>query len=131
MQSTPEDSSQGAVRREWPQPFARTATPDWILWDAPFGRVGTEHPVNARSPRSGRLLLIASALERAGKRSSAALRLWARAKAIPGEARLALNRFPSRCVRNYCLDRVLDRGCIVALTTPPGRNEGNDKSRYC
>ena len=81
MQSIPEDSSQGAVRREWPLPFARTATPDWILWDAPF--------------------------ERAGKRSSAVLRLWARAKAIPGEAHLALNRFPTRCIRNYYLERVL------------------------
>ncbi len=107
MQSVPEDSSQGAVRREWPLPFSRTATPDWILWDAPFGQVGTEHPVDARSPRSGRLPLVASALERAGKRSSAVLRLWARAKAIPGEARLALNRFPTRCIRNYYLDRVL------------------------
>ena len=107
MQSVPEDSSQGAVRREWPSPFARTATPDWILWDAPFGRVGTEHPVNARSPGSGRLPLVASALERAGRRSFAVLRLWVRAKAIPGEARLALNRFPTRCIRNYYLDRVL------------------------
>ena len=107
MQSVPENSNQGAVRREWPLPFARTATPDWILWDAPFGRVGTEHPVNARSPRSGRLLLVASALERAGKRPPAVLRLLARAKAIPGEARLALNRFPTRCIRHYYLDRVL------------------------
>ncbi len=107
MQSVPEDSSQGAVRREWPLPFSRTATPDWILWDAPFGRVGTEHPVDARSLRSGRLPLAASALERAGKRPPAVLRLWARAKAIPGEARLALNRFPTRCIRNYYLDRVL------------------------
>ncbi len=53
------------------------------------------------------MLLVASALERAGKRSPAVLRLWARAKAIPGEARLALNRFPTRCIRNYYLDRVL------------------------
>ncbi len=82
MQSDPEDSSQGAVRREWPLPFARTATPDWILWEAPFGRVG--------------------------KRPPAALRLLARAKAIPGEARLALNRLPTRCIRNYYLDRVLE-----------------------
>ncbi len=81
MQSIPEDSRQGAVRREWPSPFSRTATPDWILWDAPFGR--------------------------AGKRSPAVLRLWARAKAIPCEARLALNRFPTRCIRHYYLDRVL------------------------
>ncbi len=81
MQSIPEDSRQGAVRREWPLPFARTATKDWILWDAPCGR--------------------------AGKRPPAVLRLWARAKAIPGEARLALNRFPTRCSRNYYLDRVL------------------------
>ena len=81
MQSIPEDSSQGAVRREWPLPFARTATPDWILWDTPFGR--------------------------AGKRSFAVLRLLARAKAIPGEARLALNRLPTRCICNYYLDRVL------------------------
>ncbi len=81
MQSDPEDSSQGAVRREWPLPFARTATPDWILWVAPCGR--------------------------AGKRSFAALRLLARAKAIPGEARLALNRVPTRCIRNYYLDGVL------------------------
>ena len=81
MQSVPEDSSQGAVRREWPLPFARTATPDWILWDAPFGRVG--------------------------KRSFAVLRLWARAIAIPGEACLALNRLPTRCICNYYLDRVL------------------------
>ncbi len=133
MQSVPKDSSKGAVRREWPSPFARTATPDWIFWDAPLGRVGTEHPVDARSPRSGRLLLVASAqervgtehpvdarsprserlilaasaLERAGKWSFAVLRFWARAKAIPGEARLALNRFPTRCNRNYYLDRVL------------------------
>ena len=107
MQSIPEDSSQGAVRREWPLSFARTATPNWILWDAPFGRVGTEHPVDARSPRSGRLPLSASALERAGKRSPAALHLLARANTIPGEARLALNRFPTRCIRNYYLDRVL------------------------
>ena len=34
MQSDPEDSRQGAVRREWPLPFARTAMPDRILWDA-------------------------------------------------------------------------------------------------
>ncbi len=81
MQSVPEDSSQGAVRREWSLPFSRTATPDWIFWDAPFGR--------------------------AGKRSSAVLRLLARAKAIPGDARLALNRFPTRCIRYYYLDRVL------------------------
>ncbi len=108
MQSVPEDSNQGAVRREWPSPFARTATPDWILWDAPCGRVGTEHPVNARSPRSGRLPLAASALERAKKWRPAALRLWARAKAIPGEARLALNRLPTRCSRNNYLDRVLE-----------------------
>ncbi len=108
MQSIPEDSSQGAVRREWPLPFSRTATPDWILRDAPFGRVGTEHPVDARSPRSGRLPLAASALERAGTRPPAVLRLWARAKAIPGEARLALNRFPTRCIRSYYLDRVLE-----------------------
>ena len=81
MQSVPEDSSQGAVRGEWPLPFSRTATPDWILWDAPSGR--------------------------AGKRSPAVLRLWARAKAIPGEARLALNRFPTRCIHHYYLDRVL------------------------
>ncbi len=107
MQSIPEDSSQGAVRREWPLPFARTATPDWILRDAPFGRVGTEHPVDARSPRSGRLPLDASALERAGKRPLAVLRLLARAKAIPGEARLAVNRFPTRYIHNYHLDRVL------------------------
>ncbi len=107
MQSVPEDSSLGAVRREWPLPFARTATKNWILWDAPLGRVGTEHPVNARSPSSGRLPLIASALERAGKRPPAVLRLWARAKAIPGEARLAFNRLPARCIRDYYLDRVL------------------------
>ena len=107
MQSIPEDSSQGAVRREWPLPFSRTATPDWILWDAPFGRVGTEYPVDARSPRSGRLPWVASALERAGKRSFAALRLSARAKAIPGEARLAFNRLPTRCIRNDYLDRVI------------------------
>ncbi len=106
MQSIPEDTSQGAVRREWPLPFARTATPDWILWVAPFGRVGTEHPVDARSPRSGRLPLVAGALERAGKRPPAVLRLLARAKAIPGEARLAFNRFPARCSRHYYLDRV-------------------------
>ncbi len=83
MQSIPEDSSQGAVRREWPSPFARTATPDWILWDAPFGR--------------------------AGKRPPALLRLLARAKAIPGEARLPVNRLLTRCIRNYYLDRVLGR----------------------
>ncbi len=81
MQSIPEDTSQGAVRREWPSPFSRTATQDWILWDAPSGR--------------------------AGKRSPAVLRLLARAKAIPGEARLALNRFATRCSRQYYLDRVL------------------------
>ena len=107
MQSISEDSSQGAVRREWPLPFSRTATPDWILWVAPFGRVGTEYPMDARSSRSGRLPLVASALERAGKRPPAMLRLWARAKAIPGEARLALNRLPTRCIRSYYLDRVL------------------------
>ncbi len=45
----------------------------------------------------------------AGKRSSAVLRLLARAKAIPGEARLAPNRFPTRYIRNYYLDGVLDR----------------------
>ncbi len=106
MQSVPEDSSQGAVRREWPLPSPRTATLDWIPWDAPFGRVGTEYPVDARSPRSGRLPWVARALERAGKRSPAVLRLKARAKAIPGEARLAFNRFPTRCDRNYYLDRV-------------------------
>ncbi len=110
MQSVPEDSSQGAVRREWPLPFSRTATPDWILWDAPFGQVGTEHPMDARSPRSGRLPLVASALERAGKQLPAVFRLLARAKAIPGEARLALNRFPIRYSRNYYLDRVLECG---------------------
>ncbi len=87
MQSFPEDTSQGAVRREWPKPFARAATPDWILWVAPFGRDG--------------------------KRSFAALRLLARAMAIPGEARLALNRFPTRCIRNYYLDRVLGRFAIA------------------
>ncbi len=114
MQSVPEDSSQDAVRREWPSPFSRTATPDWILWVAPFGRVGTEYPVDARSPRSGRLPLVASALERAGKRPPAVLRLWARAKAIPGEARLALNRFPTRCIRNYYLDRVLELSRMVS-----------------
>ncbi len=81
MQSVPEDSSQDAVRREWPLPFARAATKDWILWVAPCGR--------------------------AGKRSPAVLRLWARAKAIPGEARLAFNRLPTRCIRHYYLDRVL------------------------
>ena len=86
-----------------PSPFARTATPDWILWGAPFGRVGTEHPVDARSPRSGRLPLVASALERAGKRPLAVLRLLARATAIPGEARLAVNRFPARRIRNNYL----------------------------
>ncbi len=59
-------------------------------------------------PESGRLPLVASALERAGKRSPAVLRLWAMAKAIPGEARLALNRFPTRCIRYYYLDGVLD-----------------------
>ncbi len=47
---------------------------------------------------------------RAGKRPPAVLRLWARAKAIPGEARLALNRFPTRCIRHYYLDRVLGLG---------------------
>ncbi len=51
----------------------------------------------------------ASALERAGKRSFAVLRLWARAKAIPGEARLALNRLPTCCTRHYYLDGVLAR----------------------
>ncbi len=71
-------------------------------------RVGTEYPVDAHKPRSGRLPLIASALERAGQRPPAALRLWARAKAIPGEARLALNRLPTRCIRNYFLDGVLE-----------------------
>ncbi len=81
MQSDPEDTSQGAVRREWPLPFSRTATQDWILWVAPCGR--------------------------AGKRPPAVLRLLARAKAIPSEARLALNRFPTRCIRNYYLDGVL------------------------
>ncbi len=80
MQSDPEDLSQGAVRREWPLPFSRTATQDWILWDAPCGR--------------------------AGKRSPAVLRLLARAKAIPGEARRVLNRLPTRCIRNDYLDRV-------------------------
>ncbi len=88
MQSVPDDSSQGAVRRQWPLPFSRTATPDWILWDAPFGR--------------------------AGKRPSAVLRLLARAKAIPGEARLAVNRFPSRCIRHYHLE-----GVLGALETLP------------
>ena len=43
------------------------------------------------------------------------LRLWARAKAIPGEARLALNRFPTRCLRNYYLDGVLDSVFIVKV----------------
>ncbi len=81
MQSVPEDSSQGAIRRKWPLPFSRTATLNWILWDAPFGRAGT--------------------------RSPAVLRLLARAKAIPSEARLALNRFPARCIRDYYLDGVL------------------------
>ena len=78
----------------------------------PEGESGSEHPVNARSPRSGRLPLVASALERAGKRSPAVLRLLARAKAIPGEARLALNRFPTRCIRNDYLDRVL-AACLI------------------
>ncbi len=75
--------------------------------ERPRGRVGTEHPVNARSSRSGRLLLAASALERAGKRLPAVLRLLARARAIPGAARLALNRLPTRCSRHLYLDRAL------------------------
>ncbi len=75
--------------------------------ERPRGRVGTEHPVNARSPRSGRLPLLASALERAGKQPPAVLRLWARAKAIPSEARLPLNRLPTRCIRHYYLNSVL------------------------
>ncbi len=82
MQNVPEDTSQGAVRREWPSPFARTATKNWILWVAPCGR--------------------------AGKRPPAVLRLLARAKAIPGETRLALNRFPTGCIRDYYLDRILE-----------------------
>ena len=86
MQSIPEDSSQGAVRREWPLPFLT----DCNAGLDPLGRY----------PRSGRLPIFASALERAGKRPPAVLRLWARAKAIPGEARLALNRFPTRCIRD-------------------------------
>ncbi len=72
--------------------------------------------MNARSPRSGWLLLAASALERAGKRPPAVLRLLARAKAIPGEACLALNRFPTRCTRHYYLDRVLGPDGTRAVT---------------
>ncbi len=86
----------------------------------PLGSSGCEHPVNARSPRSGRLPLVASAQERVGKRPPAVLRLWARAKAIPGEARLAFNRLPTRCIRNYYLDRVLDQ-CKAIELPDPGR----------
>ena len=49
----------------------------------------------------------ASALERAGKRSSALLHLSERGKALPFEARLAANRFPTRCILNYQVDGVL------------------------
>ncbi len=72
--------------------------------------------------RSGRLPRSASALERAGKQPPAVLSLWARAKAIPGEARLALNRLPTRCSSHYYLDRV--PGCnrqldeFVAMQVP-------------
>ncbi len=51
--------------------------------------------------------LAAYALERAGKRLPAVLRLWANPKTIPGEARLALNRLPTHCSRHYYLGRVL------------------------
>ena len=132
MQSVLEDSRLGAVRREWPLPFSRTATPDWNLWDAPYGRVRTEHPVNARSLRSGRLPSVASALERAGKRPPAVLRLWARAKAIPGEARLALNRFPTRCICDYYLYRVLAIPFIVTTSriVLPNALQTNHRSAY-
>ncbi len=29
---------QGAVRREWPKPLPRTATPQWRNWVAPVGQ---------------------------------------------------------------------------------------------
>ena len=54
-----------------------------------------------------RLLVAASALGRAGNRPPAVVRLLARAKAILGEMRLALKRFPIRCMRDYHLDKVL------------------------
>ncbi len=37
---------------------------------------------------------------------------WARAKVIPCEARLALNRHPARCIHNYYLDKVLGKRAI-------------------
>ncbi len=58
---------------------------------------------------AGGCSMAASALERAGKRPPAVLRLWVRAKAIPGEARLAVNRFLTRCIRNSYLERALGR----------------------
>ncbi len=89
-------------------PFSRTATLDWILWDVPSGR--------------------------AGKRPPAVLRLWARAKAIPGEARLALNRFLARCIRNYYLERVLAyfyrRQIPSAVTVLWAAAEGFTQARY-
>ena len=55
----------GATCREWPLPFSRTATP----------HSGT-HPLSESGPRSGRLPLAASTLERAEKLPLAVLRLW-------------------------------------------------------
>ena len=57
--------------------FSRTATPYWIIWQAPFGR--------------------------AVKRSSALLRLLARGRAITGEVRLAVKRFTTRWAHQYIL----------------------------
>ncbi len=55
-------------------------------------RIGSSGSLPAGEPESGRPRV---------------LRLLARAEAIPGEARLAFNRFPARCIRHYYLDRVL------------------------
>jgi len=62
-------------------PFARAATLDWIISLAPFGR--------------------------AGKRPRAVLRLLPKEAAIACEPRLALDRLPTRCIRDYRVDGVL------------------------
>ncbi len=62
-------------------------------------------PSHGAARGAGKLLLAASAQEHATKQPPAVLRLWARAKAIPGEVHLAFNRFPTRCIRHYHLER--------------------------
>lgn len=65
-------------------PFSRTATQNWPIGWAPFGRVN--------------------------KRSSALLRFLELAKASPSVVRLAAKRFLTRCIRKYHRDGVLRCG---------------------